>query len=244
MNRVILLPHEKLESDQSSNLFKIERKDDIDHIQNHLKSKLNDELKVTVVDQGIGLAKIVEMNSSSITFEVKDLTQNKELPLHILCGLSRPPTMKKVIEHGISLGVKKFTFFKAELSEKSYGDSKIFEEEKLQELILAGLSQEARTHSLPEVEVLKSIKEIDFSSMPTKLLLSLDENASLLNEALNFDNDICIAIGPERGWTQDEESYLKRQGFMPIKISSNVLRVEIALFSFLGQIHHNYLTNS
>ncbi|MCP4914265.1 MAG: 16S rRNA (uracil(1498)-N(3))-methyltransferase [Oligoflexia bacterium] len=244
MNRIILLPAEQLESDHSSMQFKIERKEDIAHIQNHLKAKVGDELKVTVINHGVGLAKISAMNLESITFEVTSLSKNKELPLHIISGLSRPPTMKKVIEHGISLGVKKITFFQAQLSEKSYADSKIFEEEKLQELILAGLAQEARTHTLPVVEVVSSLKDLDFKKSPTKLLLSLDDKAPLLTTALNFDEEICIAIGPERGWTQSEEEFLINDGFQPTKISTNVLRVEIALFSFLGQIHHNYLTNN
>tara|TARA_R110002072_G_scaffold1989_5_gene16563 strand:+ start:17580 stop:18320 length:741 start_codon:yes stop_codon:yes gene_type:complete len=244
VNRIILLPEDKLEND----FYQLTNVDRLDHILNHLKANVGDQFKVCILNQGIGQGRVEEIKKDAISFSVSKLEKPKALPFHLICALSRPPTMKKVLEHGTSLGVKKFSFFNAELSQKSYADSKVLQRTQLNDLLMNGLSQEASTCELPSVNIYDRLdlvpmdkEEVDSKSQQ-RYLLSLDSHASPLSNNLDFDKEIVFAIGPERGWTAAEEDFLKGKNFRLTKISLNTLRVEIALFAFLGQLHHNHIT--
>lgn len=212
----------------------------LEHLMGHLLIKEGDTIKVLVVGQGLGTATVKKTRPEEVTLDVNineaGLTQN----IHLLIGASRPPTIKKVIEHGTAFGVKSFSFFKAELSEKSYLTSKVFEEDSLNDLISKGLAQGAKYSDWPGVRRYPSLSsylgEATQSGESQRFLMSLTAENTFDQHSLDFSQPITLAIGPERGWTKKEEAYLKENSFLPTVIGQSVLRVEIATFSALAQL--------
>jgi 16S rRNA (uracil1498-N3)-methyltransferase len=211
-----------------------------EHITQHIKAKKGQELKVTLLNEGIGRAKIIKLGAQEVTLKVTEVSPGPKPTITLLIGACRPPTVKKILEHGSSLGVCEFIFFQADLSEKSYLTSKVFEDKKIYELLTLGLSQGATFSSLPVVKRTQSLREglslIEGNGPPQNYLLSLTGDQTFLSERINFQESITLAIGPERGWSAKEESELRDQGFKPIVVASSVLRVEMAIFSALGQL--------
>lgn len=232
MNSLIIFEHE-LKNNQAT----LSCPKRLLHLKQTLKVKVDQELEVTVLNHGLTRARVSELDNTQIVFNLSSKIDKPISPeWHLLVGLSRPPTMKKILEHGASLGVKHFHFLPTTLSEKSYADSKIWEEEKTRELLCDGLSQSATYWELPKVTHYKSLRDLpDFNDFD-KRILSLEANAQSMSK-IDKSEKLVLAFGPERGFTAKEDETLRSQGFNPVRIANSTLRVEIAVFATLGQCH-------
>ncbi|MFI5391071.1 MAG: RsmE family RNA methyltransferase, partial [Bacteriovoracales bacterium] len=179
--------------------------------------------------QGIGQGIITKISPESIELKVENISPKYFAPFELLVGLSRPPTCKKLLEHGTSLGVSRFNFYPAQLSEKSYQESNLFKD--YQKYLKYGLSQSGIYHQMPEVNLKK-----DFSG-EQKFVLSPKTKKTFLDYKIQPNKKITLAIGPERGFLNREIDAFKDQGFLEVSIGPPILRVEIATFAALGQLH-------
>lgn len=231
MNRFLIFQNEKL----SANTYKIFDPERLKHLKAVLKAKVGDTLKVSLIGEGIGKAYIKELAPKSLTLSLEQMEPLNHAPYDLIVAVSRPPTLKKILEHATTLGVGRFDFFKADLSEKSYLDAKLFKEQNYLKHLKYGISQGAIYHHLPEIELHKNILN-DWKKREQKFILSPQSTTSFLTQKLDFKKRITLAIGPERGWTKDELAKFKDLGFISIGISPAILRVETATFSSLGQL--------
>ena len=197
-------------------------------------------IRLCLINEGLADSKVVEINQDNIVVEIQDIQPAQKAGSKLIVGLSRPLTMQKVLEHGTTLGVKEFVFFKAELSEKSFLESKFIKEGKFQHYLEKGLAQAGVYCDLPKVSVFKYFSEIPLDSFSNhnKLFLSLNSQ-----EYLGVDNvikklDSVFLIGPERGFTDDEEAVFQQLDFTPIKIGPSIQRVEYATATVLAQLEY------
>lgn len=244
MNRILLFKNDLIKN--STDLYLITDTVTVSHLKNVLKVKLEQKIKITLVDNGIGEALIVKQSADAYT--VKILTIAKGFPplFDVIIGLSRPAMLKKILEHGTSFGVHTFHFYKACLSEKSYLDTKVFNPDQIDRYLHAGLAQARDFYIKPQVLVHKNQYELNknIASLThhNKWILSLQAQKYFLNhlQKINQDDQSTVnnllAIGPERGFTPEEEKYFQNLNFTPIKISDSVLRVENASLAALAQL--------
>ena len=237
LNRVVLNEQDPSLKREHS-LFTLKDSQVLDHLNGHLMVKTGDTLKVLVINEGLGKGKVINISPEEVTLDVTIDSPGLKPNVHLIVGASRPPTLKKVLEHGTSFGVSSFSFFKAELSEKSYLTSKVFEEHSLNDLLTKGLAQGSTFCHLPEVKRFNSLEKVlsEIPSQSQRFLLSLTGEKTFHQENLSQKSPIVLAIGPERGWTKKEEEFLMSNSFRPILIGESILRVEIATFSALGQL--------
>lgn len=238
MNRVIL-DESQNHTKRQGDLFTLSNPEVCTHLKEHIEIKEGQTLKVTLLNEGLAKATVTEISENQIKLKVTDKINVDRPRTILLIGASRPPTVKKILEHGTSFGIREYIFFQAELSEKSYLTSKVFEEDKTYDLLTKGLSQGATYAHLPKVTRVQKLSEAvelikEYSQQ--NFLLSLEAKSSFLGSDINLTSEHCLALGPERGWTKSEESFLKEYGFTPIKVGETTLRVEMATFSALGQL--------
>lgn len=228
MNRIVIKDPDKCENDR----IVISDISIVDHINNILKLRKGDLIKLCLLNKGLASGEIESINLQEVEIKITERHEGLSSEIHLQIGLCRPPSMKKILEHGTSLGVTHFEFFKTELTEKSYLDSKVFEKTSL--LTELGLAQSGYYYQTPKVE-----KSLEFKSSESsqKYFLSFNSDRYLNDYNLDLNSKICFAIGPERGWTNNEEQMLIDAGYLPLSISKSILRVEIATFALLGQYH-------
>lgn len=229
MNSVLLFDSDKMEND----LFEL-KDARAEHIFHHLKLKAHDTLNTTLIGLGVGQSQIVKCEKTCVV--IKPL-QHQALPssaLKLSVGLSRPPTMKKILEHATTFGVTEFELFQAALSEKSYASSKVLSPKSVHELICLGLSQSRTYSELPSVQITKS-----WTLSPSVPSYYLDAQASLnlLTSDFKAQRPCHFLLGPERGWTDQERQQLQAAGATAISLGPSTLRVEHAVFALLGQWH-------
>ena len=210
----------------------------LSHMHETLKAQIGDTFKCTILSQGLALGVIKELSSTHCKLELSGLKASHPQWFNLVVGVSRPQTSKKVLEHATTFGAKNIHFFKSALSEKSYLDSKVFEKDECSEYLLSGLSQSAIYADLPEVRVDKYNPADSYKNQPQKYILDLNakENFLQLAPSIDFDTPITLAIGPERGFISEDIERFHEAGFISVKISSSILRVEHAIYSAVSQL--------
>ncbi len=254
MNRIIINKSEVSHSGAIHLVSKGQSEDTrAEHILHHLGAKVGSQLKVTIPDMGLGVARVEKIGPTSGQVELQLISKMSELEqgarryIHLWVARCRPPSAKKIIEHSVGLPVKTITFFDAILGDKSFKTSKVYKQDTVQKLLTDGLSQAGNYHTFPTVE----LKEISLKHLiheghhEDQLTHFLDcERSSLLSSISSPDRksidkghkELFLAIGPERGWSQTELELLKRANFVPTHLGSGIHRVEIACFVALGQV--------
>jgi len=205
----------------------------LSHLQEILKANSSDQLKVVSINRGIGTATIENLTDTELRLSKVKVSEGQARSIDLFVGLSRPQTMKKVLELASGFPVRRLFLHRTELGEKSYETSKVFEEDQLQKHLLLGLSQTGRFHTLPEVEVCKYIPFSKIEETKNRIIFHPGKTSSLKDFELN---DLALAIGSERGYTDNELKLFKENGFKECWLSDSILRVETALTSALSGI--------
>lgn len=233
MNNLLLFPHEH----RSSQTYQVEDLERIGHVRNFLKKAVGDKIKVSVLGQGLNEAILQELGPKTMVLELLgQMRPGRDRPYHLIIGLSRPPTCQKILEHGSTLGVCAFHFFPAELSEKSYQDSKLFQNQAYLKYLYKGLAQAGTMSEVPEVTLEREFPLARISSRAQRYVLDHRSDENFIQHGPDLNSPVVLAIGPERGWTQRELERLESWQFKSTYVSSSILRVEHAVFTALGQL--------
>ena len=210
----------------------------IAHLHETLKANTGEVFKCTILGKGLALGTIESLSDKECRLKLSEVKPAHPQWFNLIVGVSRPQTSKKILEHATTFGAKNIHFFKAALSEKSYLDSKVFEDDEIQEYLNAGLSQSGIYGELPGVKVDKYNPADNYKTQPQKFILDLNGRENFLQTALSidFDTPVTIAVGPERGFISEDIERFHQAGFKSVKISSSILRVEHAIYSAVSQL--------
>jgi 16S rRNA (uracil1498-N3)-methyltransferase len=176
-----------------------------------------------------GLATIREISQRFIFTVEWEKEKQARLPLELLVGLPRPQTAKKILYDAASLGVHKIIFFVSEKGDPGYLSSSLWKNNEWEDFILRGTEQ-ACSCQVPEVIHVPSMEEGIKLLNPKSWRVCLDpytakETLKTNVERFSFGT---LAIGPERGWSDNERFALKTNGFSFYHLGDRILRVETA----------------
>ncbi len=204
------------------------------HIRRVLKLSEGDAVKAGVVNGNLGTATITKIHDGKIFFEF-DLNQPPLpiRPVRIVCGLPRPQQAKRILRDCASTGVSHIWFFHADLSEKSYQHSPLWQNNAWMHCVQEGVEQSGQT-LFPDVHV--------FSDLPTCLkALPSETSRIILDDELSGlpsddasalpetgETETVVFVGPERGWTDDERRTLRQYHCQPVSFGVRKLRTDTA----------------
>jgi 16S rRNA (uracil1498-N3)-methyltransferase len=179
-------------------------------------------------------AEILTLDKSSASFRI---LQTRELevafPLTLIQGILKGPRMDWLVEKITELGVQKLQPI---LSTNVASADGIEDTQKRsgrwQRLSLAAVKQSGAALVL-EIAQAKTLVDLQVSASDIALFCSFGPKAKPVGEVLEIckdrnKNNIFLAVGPEAGFTAEEESCLENKGFLPISLGSNTLRGETA----------------
>lgn len=232
MNRIPLVRK------NNQNILAISDYEILKHLHKVLKISNGDILKIVLVEEGLANAKVIAISKQEVTIEIFETFPAKQTKSKLIIGLSRPLTCQKILEHGTTLGVSEFHFFKAELSEKSFLESKFIQQQKFESYLLKGLAQSGVYSQLPKVFIHDNFAKISLENFAkdNKYFLSLKSHHFLNQDQHHQKFSTTFLIGPERGFTPEEEMVFEQLDFMPISIGPSIQRVEYAVASSLAQL--------
>lgn len=185
-----------------------------------------------------GTAKLLQCESDYLLFNLDLSNQSPaKLSAEFIVGISRPQTIKKVIQIAMSTGVATVHFVLSENSEKSYLTSKIWSSGELEyQFSLAmgqtGDSQPFQLHKYNSVT--RYLNDFDTSESAIDILGDL-QGAECGKVPFVNDQLIRIAVGPEKGWSESEVQLFRNSGFKSVSLGPRMLRVENALACLAGK---------
>lgn len=199
--------------------------DELHHLH-VMRKKLNENVEIINGKNQLAEAKIINLTPKSATLKItKIITKTPEKTKIILAQpLLRPQKLDLILEKGTELGIDEFILYPAEYSEiKEISKNR---EERINSILISAVKQCGRL-DMPKVSIIDNIS----------LLLSYDysylygdlETTNRINTEEITKQDICIVIGPEKGFSKKEKDFLQNKlKAHPININSNILKTETA----------------
>lgn len=164
-----------------------------------------------------------------------------EPPIEIILiqALPNKERMEWIIQKATELGVTSIIPFKSKKSiSLEERESKQRKAHKWQD-IARKASEQCRRARVPKIETYQTLEEVVKIGGDEALKIILWEKEGIgLNRILkgNHYKKICVMIGPEGGFTDDEVSLAIKNGFIPVKLGQRILRTETAAITIIGII--------
>ena len=134
-----------------------------------------------------------------------------------------------ILEKGTELGATEFRIFPGTHSEKKeYSENQL---ERLRNITIAAMKQSGRLF-LPTIVLMPALQKWKELQLPA-YFGDVSENAPRLLDAVKKDSAL-IFIGPEAGFTKQEEAKMQDLGALGVKLHNNILRTDTAAIAALA----------
>lgn len=213
------------------------------HIIKVLKKKEGECFDGGVVNGTAGSCRINRIENGNIYYSFLPGQESKPvfplLPVTLIIGFPRPIQLKRLLRDCVSLGAASINLTATALGEKSYLNSNLLKDDAIRKNLLEGAMQ-GRGTGIPSLEFFSSLKQcLDSVSglFPEggKILLDISPWAEPLSSLdLKRLSPVCLAIGSERGWTEEERKLFKEKGFVSCSLGKRILRTETAVTAALS----------
>ncbi len=209
------------------------------HILKFYKSQVGDYLTVGLLNGKIGQGKVLSIENKHIKLKIiLEISPPAPLPITLILALPRPHTLKKAIHVATSLGIKDIYLINSQKVEKSYWQSSLLKDNKLDNEIILALEQ-AKDSIPPKIKLRPRFKPFIEDEIPNIIKGSLPIIAhpyTNKNERAKRDQHISLAIGPEGGFTEYEVDKFIQLGFNTFNCGARILRVEFAIPTIVGNL--------
>lgn len=212
-----------------------------DHVRGVLRMKQGDSFDVGVVNGPVGKARIVRLSGSEMRVDVEwGARPECPPPVHLLIGMCRPATARKILTTAPTIGVRELVFSPSGRSDPAYARSSLWKDEEWRARLIEGAEQSFDTY-LPPLHLPESLEE-SFACLPDggmRLALDVYEGETRLSDvSFQSEQPVTLAIGPERGWNAADRTALREAGFQLVSLNERVLRVETAVVTGLTLVLH------
>ncbi len=178
---------------------------------------------------------IVRADEEAVAFELREeLATSSALPLTIVLSIFKFDRFEWAVEKLTELGVAKIEPVIARRTEKHLAQASINRVERWRRIALEAAKQSRRA-SIPVIADPRPLREAlsSVNETMTRLLLAEQELEESLLHRLQMqtsrgDKEFALAIGPEGGWTPDEQTLFADHKWTPVTLGSTILRAETA----------------
>lgn len=232
--------------------------EDVNHIANVLRCKIEDKLNICNIDDGKNYeTKIIQINKDAICLEIiKNIESESESNIHIniLQGLPKADKMELIIQKSTELGAKEITPVNMQRCVVKINNKdeqkKIYRWQKIAEVA----SKQSGRDIIPKINSVIKLKDIEKILEDYDLILiayEKEEKNTLKRELLNLKErmkeksnlNIAILIGPEGGISENEIDYLKQVGAKIITLGKRILRTETVALAMISIILYELENN-
>lgn len=217
-------------------------KDDSYHIFTVMRMNLFDTIEI-VYENDLYLAEIMELepNVKAKILEKKEEQRELSYQVTIVQSLVKEQKMDYILQKSTELGVSEFIPFTANRSIVKLDQKQDKKIERWQKVVKEASEQSKRT-SIPIVtNVINLSNLVKLSDYDMKFLCTVNEMSQNLKKVLSkipSGAKILFVIGPEGGFTTEEETTLIENNFLPISLGNTVLRTETASLFIMSVVRY------
>lgn len=226
--------------DTNLDIFELS-KDDSYHIIKVMRNKIGDNIEV-VIDKKLYICEIVEINNLVTVKKIEEVKCDSELSCYVTIAQSlvKEQKMDLILQKSCELGVSEIIPINTTRSIVKI-DKKETKKLERWNKILKEASEQSKRVVIPKLDKIMNIKDLVELDYDLKILCTVNELSVSLKNVLSKDLNnlkILFVIGPEGGFTDNEEKLLIDNGFISTSFGSRVLRTETASLYALSIINY------
>lgn len=209
-------------------------------------------LRVGQLGGKMGQGVVVVVGPESVMLEIELRGQApKEPDLDFIVAVARPQILKKILQTSAAMGVRRLMLVASSHTEKSYFSSPVLQPKYIFHHLCLGLEQAIATY-LPLVSVHRRFRAFLTEEMNQLLPLSsyrllahpgtnetlacFQFSSEYTNEKPYVEKPYVVAIGPERGWAEEEITLFEEHLFKKFTLGERILRVDTAVCAVHAQL--------
>jgi RsmE family RNA methyltransferase len=207
-----------------------------DHLRNVLAVTPGDTVRVGVVNGALGLGRVVETTDAAVVLIV-ELTSDAgpRHPFDLVLALPRPKMLRRVLRTVAEFGVSQLHLINSYRVEKSYWQSPLLAQARIEEALLAGLERAGDTR-LPEVQLHHRFRPFVEDVLPALLdgrdcLIAHPGDAPHLAQQRD---PAVLLVGPEGGFIPFELALAQTNGARQVSLGQRILSVDTAVTAALA----------
>jgi 16S rRNA (uracil1498-N3)-methyltransferase len=204
------------------------------HLIRVLRAQTGMECDMVAGDR-VWRAVISGVSGDSVRFTLlSEVEAEAALPVTLLLSIFKFDRMEWIIEKATELGAERFVPMTARRSEKYLAQAAPARVDRWRRIAREAAKQSRRS-DIPTVEDVVTLKagvRIQAAPPGFNLLLAEQERLTTLYAAMQQAGltrpAIHLAVGPEGGWTAEEESLFASERWQPVSLGPRILRAETA----------------
>jgi 16S rRNA (uracil1498-N3)-methyltransferase len=191
-----------------------------------------------VVGARVRRAIISTISEDSIDFTLgEDIEVDPPLPVTLLLAIFKFDRVEWAIEKTTELGVARIMPVIARRTEKHLAQAAATRVERWRRIAREAAQQSRRSDTPVITDPILLKDAVTQESSAVRLLLAENERRVTLKDTVEGYDEaqlFCLAVGPEGGWTTEEESLFATQGWKPVSLGPRILRAETAAIAALS----------
>lgn len=196
------------------------------YLKQVMRLKTEQLIRVFNAQDGEFLAKITSIDRSEMLIKPdhKIRTPYSDPPLILAICIIKPERFSEAIRSAIQIGVTKII---PVISSRT--QFKSIARKKIEKIILQSIQQSER-FKITELSPILTVTELMKKNIEQIIFANESENElNKINKITEFANEICVLIGPEGGFTEEENKLIKsNKNVRSVSLGSSVLRAETA----------------
>jgi 16S rRNA (uracil1498-N3)-methyltransferase len=204
------------------------------HLIRVLRAQTGMEFDMVAGDR-VWRAVIAGVSGDSVRFTLlSQVEAEAALPVTLLLSIFKFDRMEWIIEKATELGAERFVPMTARRSEKHLAQAAPARVERWRRVAREAAKQSRRSDvpTVEDVVTLKAAVNVKAAPPGLNLLLAEQERSTTLLAAMQREGlgsqSVHLAVGPEGGWTAEEESLFGLEGWQPVSLGPRILRAETA----------------
>lgn len=217
--------------------------DDNYHIKKVMRMNIKDKIEI-VDNRKTFLCEIVSLEPVKAKV-LEELKEENELLKNIIIvqSLVNENKMDFILQKDTELGMQAFYGYASQnsvikMNEKK--DKKILRWQR----IVKEAAEQSKRNIIPEVIDILNLDELCKLKADLKILLTVNEKTKNIKNVVHKNekcDTIIIVVGPEGGFTKQEEEKLMQNGFISTSLGKRVLRTETASMALLAMLNYEWM---
>ena len=217
--------------------------DDSYHIKKVMRMNLGDKIEI-VDNEKVFICELISLDPvKAKIIKEEEMNNENDKKIILVQSMINETKMDYVLQKGTELGINEFYVFKAKNSvvkENDKSSKKIIRWQK----IVKEASEQSKRNIIPKVNDIVDISRLCKIEANVKLLLTVNELTKnikkVLKEIKKYDT-LIIVVGPEGGFTKEEEETLIKNGYISTSLGKRVLRSETAGMVAISMINYEWM---
>jgi len=205
-----------------------------EHLARVLRARIGQEFDVAVEGR-VRRGRIISVSQEKVEFELGEELPASALPdITLLLAIFKFDRMEWAIEKATELGVARMVPLIAKRTDAHLASAAAKRVERWRR-IAREAAQQSRRAAPPEIAAPVRLQEVLAPPADRRVVLSESEEQVSLKEAVaGSKGPLALAVGPEGGWTGEEERAFREGGWIAASLGPTILRAETAAIAAIS----------